>query len=282
MRTLYVSDLDGTLLNSQSQVSAASAEMLNKATASGTLFTVATARTPATVIPLLARVEMPLPVVVMTGCAFFNFKASKLVSPRFMDPAIAASLVEDWRKSGLSGFVYTLDHQGVLQVYHIGPLSDLERGFIAERCDTPCKVFNVPESGESFMPEDLSRTMLLFGMQPSMPAKEFFDRVSARYGEKIVPQYYHDIFGDRVAMVEMFPQGVNKATALERLASDVGADRLVVFGDNVNDIPMMRLADEAVAVRNAQPEVIEVATAVIGTNDTDAVARFILNERIKS
>ena len=55
----------------------------------------------------------------------------------------------------------------------------------------------------------------------------------------------------------------------------------MVFGDNINDIPMMRIADEAVAVANAKDEVKESATAIIESNDTDAVARFIHNETIR-
>ena len=50
-KTLYISDLDGTLLNSQSQVSAASRDMLNRLIAdNGINFSIATARTPATVV----------------------------------------------------------------------------------------------------------------------------------------------------------------------------------------------------------------------------------------
>ena len=72
-RTLYVSDLDGTLLNSHSIVSDASARMLNTAIASGAHFTVATARTPATAIHLLSEIDMRLPGAVMTArlCSIF-------------------------------------------------------------------------------------------------------------------------------------------------------------------------------------------------------------------
>ena len=51
--------------------------------------------------------------------------------------------------------------------------------------------------------------------------------------------------------------------------------RLVVFGDQVNDIGMFRTADEAYAVAGAAPELAEHATAIIGSNDDDAVARWL-------
>lgn len=278
MRTLYVSDLDGTLLNSDSKVSTASARLLNESMARGCMFTIATARTPATVIDLLSDVDMCLPSIVITGGAYYDWKQRRLTSPRFMTSELAKQISVDWRNSGLGGFLYTLDSEGILQVYHIGVLSDLERDFMSQRSNTPCKVFHVPEDGNSTIPSDLSRTMLFFGMQPTEPSERFYESLCNRYGESITPQFYHDIYGDSVAEFEVFPQNVTKASALERLASDLAIDRLIVFGDNVNDIPMMRIADEAVAVANAKDVVKEAATAVIECNDTDSVARFIRNE----
>ena len=49
-----------------------------------------------------------------------------------------------------------------------------------------------------------------------------------------------------------------------------------MFGDNLNDLPMMAVADVAVAVANAMPQVREAADIVIGANDTDSVARYML------
>ena len=45
-----------------------------------------------------------------------------------------------------------------------------------------------------------------------------------------------------------------------------------MFGDSVNDLPMFKAADEAYAVSNALDELKNVATAVIGSNEEDAVA----------
>ena len=51
--------------------------------------------------------------------------------------------------------------------------------------------------------------------------------------------------------------------------------RVVVFGDQVNDIDMFRMADEAYAVAGATRELAAHATAIIGANDDDAVARWL-------
>jgi hydroxymethylpyrimidine pyrophosphatase-like HAD family hydrolase len=51
--------------------------------------------------------------------------------------------------------------------------------------------------------------------------------------------------------------------------------RPMVFGDEVNYIGMFRMADEAYAVAGAVPDLARYATAVIGSNDEDAVARWL-------
>ena len=47
------------------------------------------------------------------------------------------------------------------------------------------------------------------------------------------------------------------------------------FGDGKNDISIFNVADEGYAVANAEPELIEIATAVIGGNNEDGVARWL-------
>jgi hydroxymethylpyrimidine pyrophosphatase-like HAD family hydrolase len=59
------------------------------------------------------------------------------------------------------------------------------------------------------------------------------------------------------------------------MARRLGAEKVVVFGDNVNDLSMMSIADIAVAPANAIDEVKRKADLVIGANSDDAVARFI-------
>ena len=68
-RILFVSDMDGTLLNAEAKLSARSRELISELTDEGAYITVATARTPATVQGLLEGTRMRLPAIVMTGAA---------------------------------------------------------------------------------------------------------------------------------------------------------------------------------------------------------------------
>ena len=66
-----------------------------------------------------------------------------------------------------------------------------------------------------------------------------------------------------------------KAKAVTELKRILDCDRVVCFGDGVNDISMFETADECYAVGNAHEELKRIATAVIGTNEDDGVARWM-------
>ncbi len=62
---------------------------------------------------------------------------------------------------------------------------------------------------------------------------------------------------------------------MNALQEELGARRVVCFGDNQNDLPMFGIADWAVAVSNAAPDVRAAAHEVITSNDSEGVADWI-------
>src|SRR5699024_5672461 len=74
MSTLYVCDLDGTLLTPEAQLSPRTVTILNCLLERGLLFTVATARTPATANTILAPLHLRLPAVFLTGALVYDLR----------------------------------------------------------------------------------------------------------------------------------------------------------------------------------------------------------------
>ncbi len=71
-RHLFVTDLDGTLLDNEGRVPPMTARVISDLSHMGALITVATARTPATVDRILAHTFTRLPLIVMTGAALWD------------------------------------------------------------------------------------------------------------------------------------------------------------------------------------------------------------------
>ena len=72
-------------------------------------------------------------------------------------------------------------------------------------------------------------------------------------------------------------KNADKETALQILADHIGMDMtdVIAFGDDVNDLGMLKLAGTAVAVSNAIEDVKAVADHVTDSNDLDGVAKFL-------
>lgn len=281
MQTLYVTDLDGTLLDASGKVSVRSRSLLNEAISAGAAFTVATARTPATVAPLLYGVDMRIPAIVMTGAAMWNPATGQYSNPRYLSPEAVKSLVEVYSSAGLGSFLYTL-RENRIDIYHFGEMSPQEYEFMKLREGTPYKTFHIPPEDalhDGELPED--NVILLFAMQDAPLVCDVYERVVAA-GVNCNPLHYHDTYGPESELMEVFGPEATKGAALRHLRGEIGVTRVVVFGDQVNDIPMMREADLAVAVENAVPQVKEAADIIIGSNTEDAVARFILDDHLKN
>lgn len=275
MKTLYVSDMDGTLLNRDSVVSSRSAAMLSEIVEAGALFTVATARTPATVEPLLAQVRTDLPAIVMTGAALWDRRRQRYVDPIFLSRDEADAAVRECLREGVHPFVYRLGEDNFLNVYHSRPeMTRPERHFVEDRLRLKLKKFHLGVCDSRLFGHD--DAILLFAIGPLKAIYRLRDWLLANTDCSV--SAYPDIFHPETANLEIFGPGVSKAAAIRRLADRVGADSVTVFGDNLNDLPMFDVADRAVAVANAVPEVLDRADLVIGQNTIDSVPKFIYDE----
>ena len=273
--TLYVSDLDGTLLGEDSQLSSVTVATLNRIIGElGGLFTVATARTPATVVPLMQQVHARLPFIVIGGSAMWNPVTMSYEHTRGIDDMTVNAVADVFDRRGAHPFIYRRHGKNLLHTHHYGPLSTQEERFIAERQHLPLKQFFLDD--RDFRHSD-DEALLIFSMNKYAVLKSIADDLRTSVPSCSV-MVYHDIFDESEGYLEIFSAGTSKAAAIRDLARQLGAGRVVVFGDNRNDIAMMQTADFSVAVDNAFTEVKAVASEVIGPNTADSVARWIEKE----
>lgn len=93
-----------------------------------------------------------------------------------------------------------------------------------------------------------------------------------------------NVFFSEPYFLEVTPLGIEKASALTRLAEILGSscDQIMACGDGLNDIPMLECAGLAIAMENAYEETKKAADHIVASNEDDgvaeAIARFILGE----
>lgn len=81
---------------------------------------------------------------------------------------------------------------------------------------------------------------------------------------------------------EVMPREATKANAVRKLRALYGCDRMVSFGDAINDIPMFEASDECYAVANAVPELRERAGGVTRSDEEDGVVRWLAEHEVFS
>ena len=275
--TLYVSDLDGTLLNSHTLVSEKTANLLNQLIAEKQLlFTVATARTPATVSKLMSEVHTNLPYIVMAGAALWDNERKEYSEKQAIDNAIVDQLLHSYEPYDIQPFVYRI-HGNCINAHHSPKLTTGERTFIEQRLQSPLK--RLITSGVS-QKDQMDVAVLIYSMGKFNTLRAIADDIEQQ-GIACTIMCYHDIFDYDLGYLEIYAANTTKAAAIEHLAAEIGAGRIVVFGDNLNDNPMKKMSDWSVAVGNAFDEVKACADEVIGMNNEDAVARWITEDLLK-
>ncbi len=273
MPTLYITDLDGTLLNENAVLSQKTIQTLKPMLASGLQLAVATARSPATAVELLAPLGLTLPAVLMTGAMVYDLQHTRALSTRHFSKQAEHEICAILEKAGQEALAYaTLD--GALNVYYKEFSSPLECHFVSTRLHSPYKTFVQCKNYHTAL-APCDTLMFLLCLKDSQEAHAYYLLINAVEG--VTCHFYVYEYGEGGYLLEVYPEGCNKATgmALANVKALAGADRVVCFGDNINDLPMFAACDVSCAVANACADAKAAATHIIGSNLQSSVAQWI-------
>jgi len=264
MPTLYLSDLDGTLLRSDQRTSTYTNATINRLVAEGMIFSYATARSFNTARKVTQGLDARIPLIVYNGAFIIDNATHELIQTNLFTEADAAEILHDLLAAGVCPIVYCLD--------------DKER-FVYNRCciNADTRDFVASRRGDSRdTPVDDDAQLMRRGTFyfTCIDEKEKLAPLNEKYRERFTCVYSKDIYSG-AQWLEIMPKAATKAHAARQLAKLLGCDRIVAFGDAVNDLPLFEVSDECYAVANAAEELKARATAVIGCNDEDGVACWL-------
>lgn len=264
-KTLYISDLDGTLLTSGQFVSRKSFKTLNALSERGLLFTYATARSLITAKKVTAGLAVKTPVIVNNGVFIVDSQSGEKLVKNIFSSGQAEDIFQMLAGFGIDPLVYSIIDGTEKFSYIPQRLTRGMRDFLDTRKGDPR---HRPLLGEAGMLDGEPFYITCIDDAGSM--YEAYEELKNRY----YCVYSTDIYsGDQ--WLEILPKAATKANAAVQLKKLLKCDKLVVFGDGVNDIPLFEASDKCCAVSNAAPELKEIADAIIGSNNEDSVAEYI-------
>jgi hypothetical protein len=269
--TLYVTDLDGTLLAPSGGISPFAADAVATLQDAGVLLTCATARSWLSTSRILGDLRFRAPVVLYNGILTYDARTGTTLDRHALDDAVVRAAIEVCRTRGCPPLVFRLDDDGRERVSWVAGARNA--GVDSFWDDRPADPRNDPLDDWDDLPMRGVFIVQVIGGEVEMQA--LAAEIRAVVGAGAVVNAHPDTYHREEVWLEVAPAGTSKAVAVRALADRLGADRIVVFGDNLNDLPMFAIADEAYAVGNAVGEVLRAATAVIGSNADDGVARWL-------
>lgn len=269
MRRLFVSDLDGTLLNSEAQLSDETVAIINEGLERGMDFTISTARTPTTALKIIEKLNLRLPVMMMNGVLVYDITSKRYIKKEVMDNSVVMVLLGLIKVKGLDCFLYGLDNEQFVAYYDSVESTSLNY-FRNERIMKYDKKFTEVEDLSLVAGRDIIYCML---REPKEKLEGLYRELSVVKGVKA--EFYPDVYSDDYYMLEIYSDQASKKEAVNYLRGNGRYDSVVGFGDNLNDKALREACDYFYAVANAHPEIQELADSVIPSNEENGVARFI-------
>lgn len=264
MSKLYVSDLDGTLLRSDQVTSDYTNQVINTLVDIGMLFSYATARSLITAKKVTMGIQAKIPLIVYNGAFVIDNVTEEILIANYFDDTVF-TLLDDLFNNNIYPIVYSY-------------IKGSEKfSFVPELCTKGMNKFIESRNGDVRTNAVSSLAELKLG--------NVFYITCIDDSEKLKPLYnkykdtYHCVFQTDIytkdKWLEIMPIEASKSNAIKQLQTMLGCEKLIAFGDGINDIDMFQIADESYAVANAHEELKKHATAVISSNDEDGVAKWL-------
>lgn len=256
---MICTDIDGTLLNSESRILPSVKESLRDAAKKGILIALASGRMPSGVNVIEKELG--------TSCIKICNAGSYII---YRGECIGA----EWLPNHVIQEIY----QKVTQKYGIG-----------------FWIFREEEWFVTGVDEYVKREIPLVSYQPTLVdaqelAKKWKEEGKApnklliAANPKLIQRIGHELREEKSAdmdmacssneFIEIFPKGTNKGKALRTVCKKVGVDlkEVIAFGDHELDIPMIEMAGTGVAMGNAITGLKEKSDFVTKTNDEAGIA----------
>lgn len=262
---ILFTDMDGTLLDSDKQVSPALRRLLKRMVEAGNRIVLSSGRTQSSIDRAIERIGLSFPhmlIISTNGNAVYDCEAGRFLFNKTVPVHIAQGVIDLAHKHGLHIQAYTDTHvvcehnNAELAFYKKGTGMDfiISHDIMGTVGKPPCKLLAISLHDRSLM-EPLRRDIL------------------AQYGDVVTAMYSCNEY------LEVFDKTAGKGSAIRSVCDylNIPVSNTVAVGDAENDISMLDAAGIGAAMANADPAVKEHADYITEKdNDHDGLAEVIL------
>lgn len=257
---ILITDLDGTLANSEHKVSQKNKEAIEHFVAQGGHFAVATGRTKKNVIPYMAGLVVNTPCILYNGGALFSWQEQRFLKIKHMESAYLADFLKR---------CIVLFPQMCIEIFTVEELYVVtDPANVDEHMKREKQEFVYAEI-DHILEKSWIKIILCDSHEHLLASRE------------LLPLFHLEDktnnFFSAVTYLELVGKQVSKGNMLSELMNmkEYHGKKVIATGDFQNDIEMLQLADWAVAPANAQEDVKKIADVIAVSNDDDLMHDII-------
>ena len=268
-KTLFISDLDDTLLDKSSVLSSYTKQALNDLISRGIDFTVATGRSTDAVEKMMSDIVLNIPIVSFNGAAIYDIRHNNYVKVFWISPESIKNVVSILKAFGVSWLMYKLTSHALIAYY------DSHEKLITDYVKDRKKRYNSSFCQVNDLYEVSAAHIMYFTLLDSYERlKPICDDLTTIHDINFVMV---DLRTEGLWWLEILSAEASKGNAVKFLRETYGYERIIGFGDNYNDLTMFKYCDVRVAVQNALDEIKAAADSICESHDEDGVVKWIEN-----
>jgi Cof subfamily protein (haloacid dehalogenase superfamily) len=239
-------DLDGTLLGPDKNISPENAAAVHRLQENGVTVIIASGRRHQNSVRFQHQLGLTGPIIACQGGLIRDGESGNVVEAHFLPQSVAKEIIGDAERNDVQIIYYHLDHLYVPERHN--RWIDLYESRVGERAEV------LPDLERL----DGRRALKIVWYGDPTTMAKVRPEMSARYRDKV------DVLSTEHENLEFMPRGIDKATAVAKVAAEYGVRQgeVLAFGDGENDVAMLAWAGVGVAMRHGNQAAIAAAKRV--------------------
>ena len=251
------SDIDGTLLNSQHEVTNRTKMKVHELVNQGIPFVLVSARTPSGIKTVMNQLDIHIPIISYSGGLVIN-KDNEILYSRGISVENAKQISEFIEKNyQISVNICSNDHW---------MSSDLKNPWVKQEAD----ITGITPEKLDFSKIDIVHKILCMGDKNTVDLVE----------QALLKKYdFLSVYKSKETYLEIMDKSISKANAINILCERLNIDvtKTVSFGDNYNDIDMLLATGSGFVMANAPQDVLNQIARHTKSNDQDGIVYALEN-----
>lgn len=255
---VLVSDIDGTLVNHEWNITAENKEAIAYFQREGGKFTIATGRIPGRVKRVAEQVRIDLPIICYNGACIYDLQTGETMWQHLLEGNVTAIADEIPKRVENVGIQIYANHK----IYMAGRNSEIASvTFLDENVIQVADYKTVPKPWAKLM--FIVRKDKMHLVREAVAQSE--NKGDFAYMQSS-PEYY-----------EVLHPLTSKGNALENLArmQNLDMDKIIAVGDNENDVDMVKKAGFGFMTRDAEKIYQKAADFICGSCEKDSIASVV-------